>query len=179
MNKQEKPDQGPNSQTLSRAEQIALDLISRGIAPVPVPVGKQPTRKQWQLLRITAAEVPAYFRGKGINVGAIMGPASGHLTDVDLDCLEAMELAPFFLPETHSIYGRPSKRQSHWLYTCKDPWPKASIKMQDEHGGCIVEMRMGGGGKGAQSVMPGSIHPSGENYEWDEDGGAAKWHLPI
>ena len=64
MNKQEKPDQGPNSQTLSRAEQIALDLIARGIAPVPVPVGEEPTLKRWQLLRITAAEVPRYFIGQ-------------------------------------------------------------------------------------------------------------------
>ena len=120
---------------MSRAERIALDLISRGIAPVPVPVGKSPTRRHWQLLRITVAEVPTYFRDSNLNVGAIMGPASGGLTDVDLDCLNAMELAPSFLPETHSIYGRPSKQRSHYLYTCNDPAPKASIKLNDERGG--------------------------------------------
>lgn len=167
--------QPPNSQY--RAEQIALDLIARGFAPVPVPIGKQPTRKQWQTLRITGADVPKYFHGADINVGAIMGPPSGHLTDIDLDCIEALELAPFFLPDTQSVYGRPSKQRSHWLYSCKDPQPKASIKMLDEHSGCIVELRMGGGGKGAQSVMPGSIHPSGEIYQWNEDG--ARSEIPF
>ena len=53
------------------------------------------------------------------------------------------------------------KRRSHHLYTCQDPEPKANIKLLDENGGCIVELRLGGGGKGAQSVMPGSIHTSG------------------
>ena len=162
---------------MSRAERIALDLISRGIAPVPVPVGKSPTRRHWQLLRITVAEVPTYFRDSNLNVGAIMGPASGGLTDVDLDCLNAMELAPSFLPETHTIYGRPSKQRSHYLYTCNDPAPKASIKLNDERGGCIVELRLGGGGKGAQSLMPGSVHPSGELYAWDEDG--ARGEMPF
>jgi hypothetical protein len=33
----------------------------------------------------------------------------------------------------------------------------------------ICEFRFGGGGKGAQSVMPGSVHISGEHYEYDSD----------
>jgi Bifunctional DNA primase/polymerase, N-terminal len=152
------------------AQQVALDLIARGIAPVPVPVGKSPKLTKWQLLRITEAEVPKYFGKPGTNVGAIMGPASGDLTDVDLDCREAVALASEFLPTTHAKYGRASKQRSHYLYTCHDPEPKAFIKLQDDKARVIVEIRMGGGGKGAQSVWPGSVHPSGEFYEWDEDG---------
>ena len=151
--------------------QIALDVIARGFAPVPVPRGKSPTLREWQKLRITAETVDKYFNGANLNVGAIMGPASGDLTDVDLDCKEAMVLASYFLPETRSIYGRTSKRRSHYLYRCRDAEPKATIKLNDEHRACIVELRLGGGGKGAQSVMPGSLHhKSGERYEWDEDG---------
>jgi hypothetical protein len=97
-------------------------------------------------------------------------PSWDGLTDVDLDCLEAVRLAPHFLPPTGSIYGRPGKRRSHYLYKTNDPDEKASIKQTDENRKVLVELRMGGGGKGAQSVMAGSLHPSGELYEWDEDG---------
>jgi Bifunctional DNA primase/polymerase, N-terminal len=150
---------------------IARDLLSRGYNPVPVPIGKHPTSKNWQHVVVTDENVGEYFNGKALNVGCQMGPASGGLLDVDLDCIEAVKLAPYFLPPTNLIYGRPGKRKSHWLYICSDePEPKASIKLTDESKSCIVELRMGGGGKGAQSVWPGSIHPSGERYEFDEDG---------
>ena len=150
--------------------QLALDLIARGFAPVPVPVGaKAPNLPKWQLLRITAETVDQYFNGTRLNAGAIMGPSSNNLTDVDLDCKEAMALAPSFLPKTNSIYGRASKRRSHYLYYCGDADPKSVIRLKDDHS-CIVELRLGGSGKGAQSVMPGSLHTSGEQYEWDVDG---------
>ena len=151
---------------------IARDLLSRGYKPVPVPRGKKgPIIPEWQKLDVTAATVGQYFNGAAINVGAQMGPRVGRTADVDLDCIEAVDLAPYFLPPTDLIYGRPGKRKSHWLYICSDePPPKGSIKLTDESKNCIVELRIGGGGKGAQSVWPGSIHTSGERYEFDEDG---------
>jgi predicted P-loop ATPase len=74
------------------------------------------------------------------------------------------------LPPTDLVYGRPGKRRSHYLYKCGDPLSKASLRRNDENKKCLVELRMGGGGKGSQSVLPGSVHPSGERYEWDADG---------
>ena len=147
--------------TTTHSERVAFDLIGRGIAPVPVPIGKKnPMLKEWQLLRITAAEVPKYFGKDDPNVGAIMGPASGDLTDIDLDCKEAVELAPYFLPRTGSVYGRPGKRRSHYLYTCRDVDQKASIKLLDETKGDILELRLGGGGKGPRASCRGrSTHP--------------------
>jgi hypothetical protein len=156
---------------MSNALTIALEVIARGIAPVPIPIGaKNPTRRGWQKLRITAAEAPDYFSGGALNVGALMGPPSSGLADADLDCPEAIKLAPHLLPATRSVYGRRSKRRSHFHYTCNDPDAKAVIKWHDELGKTIIELRLGGGGKGAQSIWPGSVHPSGEVYEWDEDG---------
>jgi hypothetical protein len=151
---------------------IARDLLTRNINPVPVPVGKKsPTDPGWQLRTITANNVEHYFNGSALNVGAQMGPKSNGLTDVDLDCREALALAPYFLPPTASKYGRPSKRKSHWLYTCHDPDPKAWYKLTDENNAVIVELRLGGGGKGSQSIWPGSIHgESRETYGWDNDG---------
>jgi hypothetical protein len=157
--------------SINNARQLALDLIARGFAPVPVPIGgKGPNIRNWPQLKITDENIDRFFNGARINVGAIMGARSGNLADVDLDCKEAVDLAPHFLPRTDSIYGRPGKRRSHYLYKCDDPDPKASIKLNDEHGGCIVELRLGGAGKGAQSLMPGSTHTSGERYQWDVDG---------
>src|SRR4029450_9496863 len=98
------------------------------------------------------------------------GPRSGALADADLDCREAVALAPYFLPRTGSIYGRAGKRKSHHLYQCSDPPDKAVVKVSDEIKAVIVDLRVGGGGKGAQSIWPGSLHTSGERYEWDEDG---------
>ena len=67
--------------------------------------------RKWQHLNITPENVAHYFNGAKLNVGAIMGPRSGGLTDVDLDCKEAVALAPWFLPKTGSVYGRASKRR--------------------------------------------------------------------
>jgi bifunctional DNA primase/polymerase-like protein len=153
---------------------IALDLLARGIAPVPVPRTKDakgPNIRDWQHLVVTPENAAQYFdNGQAVNVGAIMGPRSGGLTDVDLDCREAVALAPSFLPQTGSMYGRASKRKSHYLYRCPDPPDKATKKIVDETGSVILELRLGGGGKGAQSVWPGSLHKTGEYYEWDIDG---------
>jgi hypothetical protein len=64
------------------------------------------------------------------------------------------------------MFGRASKPRSHRLYRCDDPEPKASVTFRDESGGMLLELRFGGGGKGAQTVFPGSIHQSGEAIEW-------------
>ena len=159
--------------TNEHVRQLALDLIARGFSPIPVPVGgKGPNLKDWQTLRIkTAEDVGKHFNGtKPTNVGAIWGPASANRCDVDLDCAEAVCMAPHFLPPTNSIYGRPGKRRSHYVYTCPDADHTATIRRSDENKKCLVELRLGGAGKGAQSLMPGSLHPSGERYEWDVDG---------
>src|ERR1700686_2716111 len=95
---------------------IALGYLRRGWQPVPVPHGeKKPNLTDWPSLRVTEANVAEYF-GRGGNVGVLLGAASGGLTDVDLDCPEALALADVFLPDTTAIFGRHSKRRSHRLY---------------------------------------------------------------
>jgi Bifunctional DNA primase/polymerase, N-terminal len=150
----------------------ALDVIQRGMMPVPLPANKKnPVISGWQNLTITVDNAAQYFNGSALNVGAIWGPKSNGHRDIDLDCIEAVQLAPHFLPPTRSIYGRATKRRSHYLYVgADDPSEKAVIKILDDNKASIVELRLGSGGKGSQSVMPGSRHPSGEPYDWDEDG---------
>ncbi len=133
--------------------------LARGYAPIPVPAGtKVPVLKGWTDLRLSDAELPQHFNGTG-NIGVLLGEPSGWLVDVDLDCEEAVALAPAFLPPTGATSGRPGKPSSHWWYICEgaktrkhqDP---ASKKM-------IVELRS----TGAQTVVGPSMHPSGELYD--------------
>src|SRR3954470_6869842 len=96
---------------------IALRYVQRGWHPVPVPIrAKGPTDKGWQERVITAENAPQFFDGQAQNIGVILGPTSGGLTDVDLDCPEAIAIAPYLLPETHAVFGRQSKPRSHYLY---------------------------------------------------------------
>ncbi len=133
--------------------------LARGFAPIPVPAGsKVPVLKGWTDMRLAEADLPRHFNGTG-NIGVLLGEPSGWLVDVDLDCEEAVALAPAFLPPTGAKSGRPGKPLSHWWYVCEgaktrkhqDP---ASKKM-------IVELRS----TGAQTVVGPSVHPSGELYD--------------
>jgi RecA-family ATPase len=152
----------------------ALAYIARGWCPVPIPHRtKAPRGDGWQTRRIDAVSAPQYFNGEPANVGVLLGPASGGLTDVDLDCPEAIAVAPYILPKTGAMFGRASKRASHRLYVtdlaaCVDT---AAVQLKDpKTKAMLIELRIGGGGKGAQSVFPGSTHEGGEPIFWEESG---------
>lgn len=133
-----------------------------GWALVPVPhKEKGPKLPGWQKLRLDFEDLPEAFPVPS-NVGVILGEASGGLVDVDLDCADAVELAPSFLPVTW-IFGRASKRASHWLYLC----PGVKTERYQTKGETLLELR---GDGGVQTVIPPSTHPSGERVEWDADG---------
>src|SRR3954453_2242707 len=144
---------------------LALRYIRRGWNPVPIPFkAKRPIDKGWQERVITAENAPQFFNGQAQNIGIILGPASGGLTDVDLDCPEAIAVAPDLLPETHAVFGRQSKPRSHYLYrtSLAQTAGKAALRFQDPTDNAVlVELRVGGK-SGAQTVFPGSVHESGE-----------------
>jgi hypothetical protein len=144
----------------------ALGYIRRGFAPIPIPSGKKgPRTRSWQNLRITEATAPNYFSGT-CNIGVILGQPSSGLIDIDLDCPEAIDLAPTILPITEAIFGRASKPRSHRLYRVHGA--AQTEKFCDPiNGGTLLELR---GDGGFQTVFPGSIHPSGEPIEWEEEG---------
>jgi hypothetical protein len=164
----------------SEVRQAARAYLALGWCVIPVlPREKCPgwdgyRQTDWDKLRLTTVDLSRYFSPMS-NVGVLLGEPSGHLVDVDLDCAEAIELAPRFLPLTWT-FGRRSKRRSHWLYLAKGattdqfraPAPPA------EKAPMLVELRGGGiDGKAFQTVFPPSIHSdSGELIEWEEDGDA-------
>jgi len=147
---------------MQQVENTILLYLARGWKVVPIPKGtKAPLLPRWQELRLTADELPQHFNN-GQNVGVLLGEPSKGLTDLDLDCPEALRVAPAFLPHSDAIFGRASKPKSHWLYYC----PDAKTTRFEFKGECLVEIRSTGG----QTVFPPSVHPSGEVVSWHEEG---------
>lgn len=147
-----------------RAAEAAQAYLARGFAPVPIPRGnKAPVLSGWQNRRFTPADVPRHF-ADGCNVGLLLGEPSGGLVDVDLDCPEAVRLAPAFLRPTPMRHGRAGKPNSHWYYRCQAP-PKPQ-KFVAPDGTCLLEIRS----TGQQTIVPPSVHPSGESLRWEGEG---------
>jgi len=97
----------------------AAGYILGGHRVVPLPFGsKAPAIKEWPTLRITEADLSAYFpAGAHLNIGLLNGAPSGGLIDVDLDCPEAVAAGSHFLPVTRWVSGRPSAPRSHRWYS--------------------------------------------------------------
>jgi hypothetical protein len=151
---------------------IALNYIERRWNPVPVPFkSKAPIGDGWQTRICEKTNAAQLFNGSPMNVGVLLGVTSHGLTDVDLDCPEAVAIAPYVLPPTDAIFGRPTKRSSHWLYETdlSVESDQAAVQFRAPDGKMLVELRIGGGGKGAQTVFPGSVHESGELINWESD----------
>jgi Bifunctional DNA primase/polymerase, N-terminal len=146
----------------------ALAYIALGWAPIPVPHReKGPLADSWQDIRVNPETATAYFNGAKQNIGVILGEASGGLTDVDLDCPEASAAAGYILPAT-AVFGHASKPASHWVYrtNLSETQDRAAIKFMGSDKTGLLEVRMGAGGRAAQTVFPPSTHVSGEPIEW-------------
>jgi hypothetical protein len=144
-----------------------------GLAVTPTR-GKVPLLKEWAERRLTSVEIDKHFVS-GVNVGVLNGAASGGLVDVDLDYSEAIACAPIFLPTTPVVFGRPSKRRSHYEYLTEGAGLKAT-QFRDEHDEVLVEFRSSG-----QTVWPRSWHPSGEPVTFSRPhvNGPTTWPTPA
>ena len=149
------------------ALETATEYFLKGWQPIPIPFrSKNPSFPNWHLQHTkTVVELTACFNGKPQNIGILLGKPSNNLVDVDLDNKWSVELAAYFLPETNAIFGRKSKRQSHYIYYCPDA---KTEKFQFSE--MIVELRA----VGMQTVFPGSIHECGEPVAWDKYGEPAR-----
>ena len=101
-----------------------------------------------------------------------LGEPSGLLVDIDLDHPTAVALAHTYLPPTQSVFGRPGKPRSHWLYRITTPaeydsWDSKRLK---ELTGVPVNPSSSFVSGRLQTVFPPSIHESGEPITWDTDG---------
>ncbi len=132
--------------------------ISEGWQVLPIPHGeKGPRISNWQ----STVFDDTHFQSND-NIGIRLGKPSNWLVDVDLDTPEALEIAPHLLLATSRIHGRPSKPSSHYWYFAENLGPH---QFKDLDGSVILEIRSTGG----QTVVPPSVHPSGELLHWEID----------
>jgi hypothetical protein len=137
--------------------QWAQRYIDEGAAVLPIPKGeKGPRADKWQTRTFTAGD----FRDDD-NIGLRLGDPSGGLVDVDIDVLAAVPIASRLLPLTGRIHGRPSKPASHRWYLAKG-LKTTQFTDLDRH--MLIELRSTGG----QTVVPPSVHPSGEPLVWEQ-----------
>jgi len=163
---------------MNTALSIAQRLQTEGAAVIDVPYGsKNPNRKGWQRERLSARDITERFSGADKNVGILCGGPSNGLTDVDLDCEEAVAVAGL-LPPTDRIGGRTSRPHSHQWLIVDDPPNKAATQFKDpvrvargesNERAMIVEWRSTGG----QTIVYGR-HPDGDAYLWHKDGPPAR-----
>lgn len=162
---------------LDRLIEIAVAYSRRSWVVIPnKPRTKEPLYSGWsQPPYLTEEQIVArlreYHRNSGeiLNLGILTGEPGGGLTDADLDCQEAVALAPYFLPPTPAIYGRASKLRSHYLYRIRSElaYRKFADPLLPSDVATLSEIRTGGN---KQSLLPGSTHPSGETYAWSHGG---------
>jgi DNA polymerase I-like protein with 3'-5' exonuclease and polymerase domains len=156
----------PNGQLPSDSRSAAAYYLDRGYVPVPIPrIGhcKAPTLQGWQALNANAVDLDRLFPAdQALNIGLLLGAPSGGLIDIDLDAPEAVAAARWLLPPTGWVSGRASKPRSHWWYVVPDPPGKAQDAYQHLDGTMLLEVRSTSG----QTVVPPSVHESGEAVTW-------------
>lgn len=149
---------------MTTTREAARRELRRGRQPIPIPLGqKRPPYRDWQHLVLAEEDLDRYFADPS-NMGVLNGAPSANQVDADLDCPEALLLAPRRIPPTGAVFGRPGKPASHRVYTCS-PLPP-STQFRDVDGAMLLELRS----TGTQTVFPPSTHPCGEEVAWEEDG---------
>lgn len=97
----------------------------------------------------------------------------GKLVDVDIDNDDPNFLAAFEMlaPRCGHIYGRGERRRTHRIYALKDdfiPDDHPVIKHLNRIPSIKMEIRGGDMKRGEYSLLPGSIHTSGDEYRWED-----------
>src|SRR5690606_6841604 len=103
------------------------------------------------------------------NIGLLLGPVSGGLVDIDLDCPEAFEAAKVLLPRTDAIFGREGARSSHYLYQSNDVVPYR--KFNAPGGATVLEVRSCADNPSHYTLVPPSFRADlGVHVEWEGEG---------
>jgi hypothetical protein len=141
--------------------------LTKGLAIIPLPErSKSPVLPGWTKLRLKSNDLDEHFpMGLPRNVGVLNGEPSGNAVDVDLDCSQAILVAPLLLPPTGWVFGRKSAPSSHWIYKTDLALNAAQVRFPDIDGSVLAELR----GTGSQTVVPPSLHQeTGEQVTWQQ-----------
>jgi len=129
--------------------------------------GKAPIMSKWNTHVLDYETFIAEYGNTPHNLGLILGKKQ---IDIDLDRPEARALAPLLLPPTRR-FGRKTAPNSHFIYNLAPSFEEKGVKSRkwslpasiaDADKAVIVELR----GNSAQTVVPPSIHTSGEHIKW-------------
>src|SRR3954453_7640321 len=119
------------------------------------PNSKTPAGGSWTTTDYASAEDIRRAFGPDNNLGLRMTKG---LVDVDVDSERIAVLAAQWLPHTEGTTGRPNSQRMHRFYLTKQR-PMALRRSFPISGRTIIELRTG---DNQQTMMPPSIHPSGE-----------------
>jgi hypothetical protein len=107
------------------------------------------------------SEIAEWFEeDRPVNIGLFLGAASG-VIDVECDSPEAAKALKEFRLDLIDTPMYRSSRGEHRLFRFEAGLPDAAVVKVNG-----IEVRIGGGGKSAQSVLPPSWHKSGVQYQW-------------
>lgn len=149
---------------------VATLYMEKGIAVLPLEAGdKKPLNGyKWGDKQLTKEEL------KNIpptsNIGMILGERSGGIVDFDFDRQEAQYLIPHIALKL-KFFGRTSSRYAHGMAMCKDAGQTIQYGLSKKEGALlgisegklmILELRS----SGSYTMIPPSIHPSGEPLCW-------------
>src|SRR5262249_29671432 len=122
--------------------EAALGYVRRGWPLIDGVYGLGPRDPGWNTRPpITAeADTRAAFEGEMKQISLWTGVPGSNLVDVDLDSIEAVQLAPHYLPKTDAVWGRPGNPLSHLLYriTPTDA-PTTLVKLTDPDQRVLLE----------------------------------------
>lgn len=137
--------------------ELSKEYLQRGMLVLPV---HYKTKECYVKDRSSYEYRATDFLGK-VNLGFLLGARSGNLVDIDIDSVETEKLSPF-LPETSMIWGRGARRRTHFGFRSDEPMRGRQF-VDPIDGGVLIEIRSGG----SYTLAPGSVHPTGERYEFD------------
>ena len=141
-------------------QEFAQLYIDHGWKVVPLDKkAKKVSAPDWMRIDFEAKD----FR-EGDNIG--LKSINNDLVFADLDSPECVAFGNAFLPDTPSIYGRPSKPRSKRIYKSTIPTGK-TIAHKDSDNTMLIELRTN-----HQDMAPPSEHPSGEVLSWESDLGS-------
>lgn len=151
--------------------QAAQEYLYRGWEVLLLPFGEKRPKVPWKKPRKwSSAEIADTFSGKA-NIGLALGNRSGGLADIDFDCLQAAAFGSILLSNLPA-FGRPSAPDSHRVAICDLDKSRYVYKVPDTvvqrsplERATIVEIR----GSGHQTMVPPSVHPSGERVTWTSE----------
>jgi hypothetical protein len=154
-----------NNTSIPDEQLFAKQYLSLGLQPLPLPHRKKaPNRPDWTNLRVDGESLPKYFAASPLNIGGLLGTASGGIVSIDCDWPEAGRLALHVLPKSWT-FGRAGQIR-HVLIRSPGaktaPFDCPASLVATGKGRRIIEILS----DGKQAMLPPSTHPNGQRVEW-------------